>query len=163
MDILIYKDYEGTAEVDMTREVCRGKILFINDLVTYEAASPAKLQKEFEAAVDDYLETCEALGRKPQKPLKGQFSVRISPSVHKEAALRALKESISLNEVVVYALDAYLNSRDVNHVETKNYFVRTSKLQHVLASAGRQSEQQSLDQQYILVASTGEKNAPIKH
>ena len=40
----------------MTRSVCRGKILFIDDLVTYEAASPAKLQKEFEAAVDDYLE-----------------------------------------------------------------------------------------------------------
>ena len=38
----------------MTRSVCRGKILFIDDLVTYEAASPATLQKEFEAAVDDY-------------------------------------------------------------------------------------------------------------
>jgi hypothetical protein len=35
MDILKYKDYEGTAELDMSRGVCRGKILFINDLVTY--------------------------------------------------------------------------------------------------------------------------------
>ena len=34
MDILKYKDYEGTAELDMSRGVCRGKILFINDLVT---------------------------------------------------------------------------------------------------------------------------------
>ena len=81
MDILTYKDYEGTAELDMTRGVCRGKILFINDLVTYESTSPAKLQKEFEAAVDDYFETCEALGRKPQKSLKGQFNVRISPTL----------------------------------------------------------------------------------
>ena len=56
MDILKYKDYEGTAELDMSRGVCRGKILFINDLVTYEAASPADLQREFEAAVDDYLD-----------------------------------------------------------------------------------------------------------
>lgn len=66
MDILKYKDYEGTAELDMTRGVCRGKILFIADLVTYESESPAGLQKEFESAVDDYLETCVALGKEAQ-------------------------------------------------------------------------------------------------
>ena len=41
----------------MSRQVCRGKILFISDLVTYEAQSPVELQKEFELAVDDYIET----------------------------------------------------------------------------------------------------------
>ncbi len=61
MDVLKYKDYEGTAELDMERKVCRGKILFIDDLVTYEADTPAKLQHEFEAAVDDYIETCSSL------------------------------------------------------------------------------------------------------
>lgn len=70
MEILKYKDYEGTAEIDMIRLVCRGKVLFIDDLVTYEASTPAELQTEFEAAVDDYLETCIDLGRDPQKPLK---------------------------------------------------------------------------------------------
>jgi predicted HicB family RNase H-like nuclease len=76
MNILKYNDYEGTAEIDMSRQVCRGKILFIDDLVTYEAASPAELQHAFEAAVDDYLETCAALGRAPRKPLRGSFNVR---------------------------------------------------------------------------------------
>jgi len=55
VDILKYKDYEGTAELDMSRGVCRGKILFIKDLVTYEAAQPTELQKEFEAAVETIL------------------------------------------------------------------------------------------------------------
>lgn len=116
MDILKYGDYEGTAELDMARQVCRGKILFINDLVTYEAASPADLQREFEAAVDDYIETCAVLGRKPQKPVKGLFQVRVPPSMHKAGVLRAMADNVRLNEVVVRALDAYLNAGTaVNH------------------------------------------------
>ena len=116
MDILKYKDFEGTAELDMTRGVCRGKILFISDLETYEAATPLELQKEFEAAVDDYLATCKALKREPQRPMKGQFNVRVPPALHKAAVLRAATEGISLNEVVVRSLDAFLNATaDVNH------------------------------------------------
>ncbi len=108
MDILKYKDYEGTAELDMSRGVCRGKILFINDLVTYEAASPADLQKEFEAAVDDYLDTCRAVGKEPQRPFRGAFNVRVPKVLHRSAAMRAVADSTSLNEVVVRALEAYL-------------------------------------------------------
>jgi len=116
MDILRYKEYEGTAELDMARMVCRGKILFIDDLVTYVAETPARLQQEFEAAVDDYLATCAALGRPPQKPLKGLFNVRVPAALHRAASLRALKDETTLNEVVVRALDAYLNSQvNVNH------------------------------------------------
>lgn len=139
MDILKYKEYEGTAELDMARGVCRGKILFINDLVTYEAALPAELRKEFEAAVDDYIETCTSLGREPQKPLKGQFNVRVPPALHKDATLRACTDNVSLNDVMVRALDAYINTRvDINHTETKNYFVGVGEFQKALAMASDQ-------------------------
>lgn len=109
MDTLKYKDYEGTVEVDMNRFVCRGKILFINDLVTYEAATPAELKREFEAAVDDYLETCVAIGRDAQKPFKGLFNVRISPALHRALAIRAIHDNATQNDVVVRSLDAYLS------------------------------------------------------
>jgi predicted HicB family RNase H-like nuclease len=143
VDILKYKDYEGTAELNMTRRVCRGKILFINDLVTYEASQPSELQKEFEAAVDDYVATCADLGREPQKSLKGQFNVRIPQELHKASALRALTDSVSLNDVVVRALDAYVNARvDINHVETKNYFVGYGEFQDVVANASSLSNQE---------------------
>jgi len=109
MNILKYKDYEGTTEIDMDRFVCRGKILFINDLITYEADSPKLLQYEFEAAVDDYIETCADLGRDPQKPLKGQFNVRIPPTLHKLASLRAVQDKVPLNDIVVKSMNAYLS------------------------------------------------------
>jgi len=116
VDILKYKDYEGTAELDMARGVCRGKVLFIDDLVTYESAAPAGLQKEFEAAVDDYLETCVILGKEPLRPFRGLFNVRVTPAIHRSATLRAVADGVSLNDVVVRALDTFLNVRaDVNH------------------------------------------------
>lgn len=116
MDILKYKEYEGTAEVDMSRSVCRGKILFIDDLVTYEADSPRELQREFESAVDDYVATCEMLGKEPQRPFRGSFNVRVRPELHRAAVLRATIDAVSLNDVVVRALDYLLGARvDINH------------------------------------------------
>lgn len=116
MDILKYKDYEGSAELDMSRGVCRGKILLIDDLVTYEASKPTELQMAFEAAVDDYLETCAMLGKAPSRPFRGMFNVRVAPDIHRAASLRAVAEGVSLNDVVVRALDAFLNARvEVNH------------------------------------------------
>lgn len=116
MDILKYKDYEGTAELDMSRSKCRGKVLFIDDLVTYEATSPIDLQREFEAAVDDYLATCAAVGKAPQRPFRGLFNVRIPAALHRAAALRAVADGVALNEVVVRALDCFLSARtDIKH------------------------------------------------
>ena len=103
MDILRYKEYEGTAELDMERRVCRGRILFIDDLVTYESRSPDGLQREFEAAVDDYIATCASLGKEPQRPFRGLFNVRVPPALHRAAAIRATCDSVSLNDVVVRA------------------------------------------------------------
>jgi len=128
MDILKYKEYEGTAELDMSRGVCRGKILFINDLVTYEAATPTQLQSEFEAAVNDYLQTCASLGREPQKPLKGMFNVRMPPALHKAAALRATQENASLNDVVVRAVDAFLTCACPQHCTRPPRFARRRKM-----------------------------------
>ena len=111
MDILKYKEYEGTAELDMTRGICRGKLLFIDDLVTYECSDPQGLQRQFELAVDDYMQTCSVVGKEPQRPFRGLFNVRVAPALHRAAALRAAADNVALNDVVVRALDAFLNTR----------------------------------------------------
>lgn len=143
MDVLKYKDYEGTAELDMERKVCRGKILFIDDLVTYEADTPAKLQYEFEAAVDDYIETCSSLGREPQKPLRGQFNVRVSPAMHKDAVLRALADKVKLNDVVVRALNTFLYANaDVNHNILVTVNLPQESMDTLVSTLSTQSPQQ---------------------
>jgi len=177
VDILKYKDYEGTAELDMTRCVCRGKILFITDLVTYEAKSPSALQKEFEAAVDDYLETCVSLNREPLKPLRGQFNIRVSPALHRAATLRAITDNVSLNDVVVRALDAFVNVRvGVNHYsEIKNYFLGGAGFKQAVVSASDQDKLEfvyggpayetvvAIQKAQVTSATLGGKNAATKH
>ena len=79
MTYLKYKDYLGSVEFDGARMTLRGKLLFITDLVTFETVSVPEIQKEFEAAVDDYLQTCAALGREPHKTFSDIFNVCIEP------------------------------------------------------------------------------------
>ena len=117
MDLLQYKGYEGTAELDMARRVCRSRVLFIDDVVTYEALTPDLLQQEFEAAVVDYLETCAQVGKEPQRPFKGLLNVRVPPALHRAAVVRAASDGVALNEVVVQALAAHLHIRpEVSHL-----------------------------------------------
>ena len=58
MENLKYKDYLGSIEFSAFDKVFFGKIVGIDDLVTYEGNSIESIKKEFRFAVDDYLETC---------------------------------------------------------------------------------------------------------
>lgn len=138
MAILNYKDYEGSAEIDMDSMTCRGKILFIADLITYQANTPQALQIAFEEAVDDYIITCAELNRTPHKPLRGQFNVRVSPELHKAAHLRAACDNTSLNDVVIRSLDLYLgSSAEVTHHVTFKFDMQESSLKNHIATAGK--------------------------
>ena len=107
-----YKDYYGLVEYSADDRTFWGKLAFINDLITFEADNVDDLEKEFRIAVDDYLETCEEVGKEPQKPFKGSFNVRIQPELHMKAALESLKENISLNKFVENAIDHELSLKN---------------------------------------------------
>ena len=111
MNQLKYKDYQGSVEFDSERMVLRGKILLITDLVTYESPTAQGLKEEFEAAVDDYIETCTALGRTPLKPFSGSFNVRIEPECHKSLAQIAADDGRSLNATAAEAIRQYVIER----------------------------------------------------
>jgi predicted HicB family RNase H-like nuclease len=67
MKTLEYKSFIGSAEVDVDLGIYFGRILFINDLISYQSGTPRELQSEFEAAVEDYLETCNAISKDPEQ------------------------------------------------------------------------------------------------
>jgi len=123
MTTLEYKGYQGSAEIDVETGLLIGKILFVTDLVTYEAATVPALQNEFQTAVDDYLETCEQIGRDPQQPCSGLFNVRVGPVLHRAAAIRAQKDGVKLNAVIVSALEQYLAPTTIQHAHTHDHNV----------------------------------------
>lgn len=100
-----YKEYYASVLYDAEDQVLHGKIELINDLVTFEAERADEVEKAFHEAVDDYLEMCKALSKEPQKPFRGMFNVRISPELHRQAAIEALKAGISLNRLIEISIE----------------------------------------------------------
>ena len=67
--MLEYKGYFGSIEYSNEDEVLHGRLEFIRDLVSYEGKDAKGIKAAFKEAVDDYLELCEAGGRKPDVTL----------------------------------------------------------------------------------------------
>ena len=61
---LEHKGYLGSVEYSDEDEVLHGRLEFIRDLVTYEGKDAEGIKAAFQEAVDDYLELCDAEGRK---------------------------------------------------------------------------------------------------
>ena len=114
-DILEYKGYYASLHFSSEDEVFYGKLLGIDDLVNFEGASVKELKKAFHEAVDDYVETCKELGKEPNKTYKGTFNVRLTTDLHKQAAVYAAMNNISLNDFVRTAIDyALMNKEELN-------------------------------------------------
>ena len=95
-----YKGYVGSVEFSEEDALFFGKVLGVRALISYEGENARDLVEDFHSAVDDYLELCAAEGVEPEKADKGRFNVRISPELHKKAAIAAMAKQISLNRFV---------------------------------------------------------------
>jgi len=108
MNTLTYKDYVGTVNFSSEDEVFYGKLEHINDLITFESDNAHDLKRAFEESVDDYIAFCKEKGVAPEKPFKGSFNVRVKPSLHKLAYIKATKAGMSLNKFIETALEKEL-------------------------------------------------------
>ncbi len=111
-DILQYKNYYGSVHFSASDEVFHGKVLGINDLVNFEGTSVKELKAAFEEAVEDYIDTCNKIGKSPDKTYKGTFNVRVPSALHKEASTFAAINNITLNEFVKMAMNFALHRKE---------------------------------------------------
>ncbi|MCL2628393.1 MAG: type II toxin-antitoxin system HicB family antitoxin [Oscillospiraceae bacterium] len=103
-----YKDYHGSVEFSDEDNVFFGRIIGINDRITFEGDNVKNLRKDFQEAVDEYLEICMQMGKEPEKEYKGTFNVRIAPALHKELAIYSFSQGRTLNSVVEEAIKGYI-------------------------------------------------------
>ncbi|WP_303901328.1 type II toxin-antitoxin system HicB family antitoxin [Thiohalomonas denitrificans] len=120
---LRYKGYLGSVEVDLSSGNLHGKLLFIDDLVTYEANTVQELEEAFRESVDDYLQTCAELGDEPEKPWKGTFNVRIGTQLHRQAAMLAAESGLSLNDFVKNAIESAIRARRPVHAPIRRVYI----------------------------------------
>lgn len=109
---LKYGKYTATILYNSEDEVFFGKVIGINDLISFEGSSVNELKEAFKEAVDDYIETCKGLGKSPDKIYKGTFNVRVPALIHKKAALLAAQHQLTLNEFVKTAMTYAINHEE---------------------------------------------------
>ena len=115
---LNYQGYVGSVDVSIEDGCLHGRILFIDDMVTYEGESVPEIQAAFKQAVTRYLAHCQRVGKSANKPYSGTFNVRIGPELHSKAARIAHQKMIKLNEFVKQAIQSAI---DMNGVITLNH------------------------------------------
>jgi predicted HicB family RNase H-like nuclease len=100
-----YKGYTGVFDYDPDIETFTGHVIDLKDELYFEGDSVDELKSSMERAVDQYLEVCEKRGEDPARPFSGQLRVRMDSSLHQRAAVLAAASGLSLNALVIRALE----------------------------------------------------------
>ena len=105
---LQHRGYEGSVQYSAEDKLLHGRVIGIRDAITYEGTDVDSLERNFTAAVDEYLEFCLAEGKEADAPFKGSFNVRLTHDLHRRAVLYTEEHNQKLNAVVQEALQQYL-------------------------------------------------------
>lgn len=110
--MLEYKGYHASVEFDTEDNLFIGEVFGINDSLNFHGTSVTELKEMFKQCIDNYLDLCEKIGKKPDKEFKGTFNVRIPPELHKKAALEAARQNITLNQYVIQAIKQSFETKE---------------------------------------------------
>jgi len=105
MNRMTYKSYEARIEYDEEAEVFHGEVINLRDLITFQGKSVKELKQAFADSVQDYIAFCKERGEEPEKPYSGQLVLRIEPPLHRNAAMAARREGLSLNKWIASVLE----------------------------------------------------------
>ena len=97
---ITYKGYIGSVEFSQEDGIFFGKVQGIRSLISYEGTNASELIKDFQASIDEYLDSCMKTGTKPEIAYKGSFNVRLSSETHRMAAIYAIEHNQSLNSFI---------------------------------------------------------------
>ncbi|MDI9426017.1 MAG: type II toxin-antitoxin system HicB family antitoxin [Spirochaetota bacterium] len=90
-----YKGYIGVVNYYPDAKIFHGDVINTRDVITFQGTSVKEIEKAFKDSIDDYIKWCKEEGVEPEKPYSGKFNLRISPELHREAAIAFTKMNIS--------------------------------------------------------------------
>lgn len=92
-----YRGYTAVLEFDPSVDRFHGRVIGLQDVVTFEGRSIDELRREMEESIEDYLDFCAKVGKEPERPYRGEFIVRTTPEIHRAVATAAEAQGMSLN------------------------------------------------------------------
>jgi predicted HicB family RNase H-like nuclease len=99
-----YKGYTASMVFDVEDKIIVGRVLDIDDIISFHGESVSEFEANFHAAIEDYLAASQELGSAPERPASGKVMLRIAPQVHAAALKAAARSGTSLNKWAESAL-----------------------------------------------------------
>jgi predicted HicB family RNase H-like nuclease len=99
-----YKGYTASMVFDAEDKIIVGRVLDVDDIISFHGASVSEFESNFHVAVEGYLAASKVLGSPPEKPASGKVMLRIAPEVHAAALKAAARSGTSLNKWAEAAL-----------------------------------------------------------
>lgn len=91
-NVLCYKGYFASIQLSPGDDLFFGKIISIDDSVTFEGCTVEEIKKAFHEAVDDYLKTCKQLGKSVSPNIKFTMGIVVDKSIRDHGNDQAIQE-----------------------------------------------------------------------
>ncbi len=98
MNTMQYKGYTTRMDFDAEDKIIIGRVVDVDDIITFHGSSVAGFENAFHAAVDSYIAACEKLNQSAEKPASGRLMLRVNPAVHAAAVKASARSGQSLNK-----------------------------------------------------------------
>ena len=98
MNSMCYRGYTARMEFDPDDTIIVGRVLDIDDIISFHGTSVAEFEGALRSAVDAYITACEQLGQAPDTPASGKMMLRVDPAVHAAAVKASARSGQSLNK-----------------------------------------------------------------
>jgi predicted HicB family RNase H-like nuclease len=105
MTTMTCEGYVARVELDEEAGLFHGEVVNTRDVLTFQGRTIEELKTAFADTIADYVEWCRERGKQPERPYSGNFSVRLSPELHRRVAAAAARNGESVNAFVASALE----------------------------------------------------------
>ena len=105
MTTMTHDGYVATIELDEEAGLFHGEVINTRDVLTFQGRTLDELTVAFADTIPDYIDWCRERGKEPQRPYSGNFTVRISPELHRRIATAAARSGKSVNTFVAETLE----------------------------------------------------------
>ncbi len=99
-----YLGYTANMTFDPEDKIIVGRVLEVDDIISFHGASVAEFESNFHRVINDYIAACKTLGSPAERPASGKLMLRVAPDIHAAALKAAARSGVSLNKWAELAL-----------------------------------------------------------
>jgi predicted HicB family RNase H-like nuclease len=102
-----YKDYTALIEFSDEDDCFIGRVIGINDIVSFDGETVDEIRKNFHDMIEHYINACAHEGRSPNKP-SSEIMVPVSSALYSKIASKAEYDGVPVNTVMETALQKFV-------------------------------------------------------